>query len=602
MRRLLWLLIALCVVWGGIYVHRTSIVVAGERHFLLWDDAMISLRYARNLADGDGLVWNAGGERVQGISNPGVTLVMAAFEVLPLAPAHVALAFQLFALALLCVCLWLVARLAELLSGEAAVGLAAACAAALWAPFPVWGLQGADTPFATALALAPLLEIARAERAGRAWPRRTFVWLALGLLVRLDAVVTAAVIGAAGIVSRRGRPAVPFGLALGALVLAALLGFGQLYYGDPLPNTFYLKATGTPRALVLASGLEQSLALLRGLSWPVVASMALGLLSALARGLAQRTAALFVLATLAWNLWVGGDWATGLPSRFVVPALPVAFALVLAALWRERWVAGRLAAARVALGVAGVALAVLASSGQARAEWYSLGDQTLLKEQNRWLLGLGRYLREKTAPDTVVAFHWAGIAAYFSERPAVDVLGKSDRHIAHLVVDRFEPGHSKWDWDYVLHVQRPDVIQGMSRGLARRADFRAAYRRAPRDAFFVRRGSESKLLDPELVLSDWPATGPSSAGGASRRRPSAPRRSRRSSPCGAARRSGRPSPRAARTRGPGTRPACSRAPRAARTPGSARPSASRRPAPPPSAPPRSRSRAAAPRPPRRGGR
>jgi len=503
-RRLLWLLLACYVGWGGLYVQRTSLVVDGERHFLLWDDAMISLRYAKNLANGDGLVWNARGERVQGISNPGVTLVMAALHSLPLAPAHLALAFQLFSLALLGVCLWLVARLAELLSGEAAVGLAAALAVALWAPFSVWGLQGADTTAATALALAPLVEIARAERAGAAWPRRTFGWLALGLVVRLDAVVTAAAIGAMGIVSRRGRAAALFGLGLGAVVLAALLAFGQLYYGDPLPNTFYLKATGTPRALVLASGFEQTAELLRGLSWPVVAITALGLLAALVRGVAHRTAALFVLATLAYNLWVGGDWATGLPSRFAIPALPVALGLALAALWPGRWMARHLAVVRVAFVVAGVALGGLGSSGQARAEWYSLTDQTLLKEQNRWLLGFGRYLQDHTAPDTVVAFHWAGIAAYFSDRPAVDVLGKSDRHIAHLQVDRFQPGHSKWDWAYVIRVQRPDVIQGVSRGLAGRADFRAAYRRAPRDAFFVRRGSEAKLLDPALVLEEWP--------------------------------------------------------------------------------------------------
>ena len=505
MRRLLWLLLALFLGWGGLYIQRTSLVVEGERHFLLWDDAMISLRYARNLAHGDGLVWNAGGEPVQGISNPGVTLVMASLHALPLAPQHVSLTFQLLSLALLGVCLWLLARLGELLSGEAAVGLAAASAAALWAPFPVWGLQGADTTAVAALALAPLVEVARAERAGAPWPRRAFVWLALGLLVRLDAAVTAGAIGAAGLVARRGRRAALFGLVLGALVLAGLLAFGQLYYGDPLPNTFYLKATGSPRALVLASGLEQSEALLRGLSWPVVASVALGLLAALARGVAHRTAALFVVATLAYNLWVGGDWATGLPSRFAIPALPVAFALVLAALWRGVQAAVRLPAARVTVVAAGVTLGVLASSGQARSDWYSLTEQTLLKEQNRWLVGFGRQLRAESAPDTVVAYHWAGIAAYFSERPAVDVLGKSDRHIAHLEVDRFQPGHSKWDWQYVIHVQRPDVIQGASRGLLRRPDFRASYRRAPRDEFFVRRGSEAKLRDPALVLEDWPA-------------------------------------------------------------------------------------------------
>jgi hypothetical protein len=32
LRRIFGLLIALQVVWGGLYVHRTSIVVDGERH------------------------------------------------------------------------------------------------------------------------------------------------------------------------------------------------------------------------------------------------------------------------------------------------------------------------------------------------------------------------------------------------------------------------------------------------------------------------------------------------------------------------------------------------------------------------------------------
>src|SRR4051794_14323626 len=34
------------------------------------DDAWITIRYAQNLADGHGLVWNPGGPRVEGFSNP----------------------------------------------------------------------------------------------------------------------------------------------------------------------------------------------------------------------------------------------------------------------------------------------------------------------------------------------------------------------------------------------------------------------------------------------------------------------------------------------------------------------------------------------------
>ena len=65
--------------------------------------------------------------------------------------------------------------------------------------------------------------------------------------------------------------------------------------------------------------------------------------------------------------------------------------------------------------------------------------------------------------------------SYFSERPGIDVLGRSDRRIARMQVDRFEPGHAKWDWDYMVNEARPHIIVFASRGLALRSDFRANY-------------------------------------------------------------------------------------------------------------------------------
>ena len=78
------ILLPLLLVFGSLYIHRTSFVVNGQRVFSLWDDAMISMEYARNLSEGHGLVWNAGGERVWGFTNLGVTLTMALLHVLPL--------------------------------------------------------------------------------------------------------------------------------------------------------------------------------------------------------------------------------------------------------------------------------------------------------------------------------------------------------------------------------------------------------------------------------------------------------------------------------------------------------------------------------------
>jgi len=60
-----------------VFIARTAFIVNGRYYFTLFDDAMISMRYARNLAEGHGLVWNAGQAPVEGYTNLLWTLWMA---------------------------------------------------------------------------------------------------------------------------------------------------------------------------------------------------------------------------------------------------------------------------------------------------------------------------------------------------------------------------------------------------------------------------------------------------------------------------------------------------------------------------------------------
>jgi hypothetical protein len=89
LRRGFAVLAVLYAAFAFAFIARTSFVVEGVRHFCLFDDAMISMRYARNLAGGDGLAWNPGGPRVEGFTNPGWVAVMAVVHLLPL-PAPLA--------------------------------------------------------------------------------------------------------------------------------------------------------------------------------------------------------------------------------------------------------------------------------------------------------------------------------------------------------------------------------------------------------------------------------------------------------------------------------------------------------------------------------
>lgn len=501
-----WLsiLAALQLLWGAHYVYRTSFEHRGVRVFSLWDDAMISMQYARNLRLGEGLVWNAGGERVQGFTNPGVTLAMAALHWLPLAPTRTALAFQVLCLAVLVATLvgvWGLAR--RLVPDEPAVASAAALSTLLCAPLAIWSLQGSDVGFSALwlVASAHALAAPRRSTAG------LLAVLGAGLWIRPDqALFYLAFI--AVLLERGDARTARLAAGLGLATLALQVGASQLYYGDPLPNTYYLKATGSPRLLVLLSGGSRLLWSLPQLA-PALALAFVALRPRPRQPVALLCAGVFLLAE-AYNTWVGGDFIYGWGSRFVVPALPL---LLLLAAMGVRRLLGRFAPAlrtETASGVAAACLAMalvtlIANPLQTTREWLDPRAPTMHRDSNRNNYRFAAYLRDHTDPSLSIGAHWGGVPVYFSGRPAIDVLGKSDRHIARLEVNRFFPGHSKWDWDYVMQVRQPDVIRAPSRGLGARADFRGAYVKVETGqgvSFFLRRDALPKLFDDDAVFVD----------------------------------------------------------------------------------------------------
>lgn len=513
MTRLQWLVVGVAglayLAWCGHYVARTSFVVDGQRVFCLWDDGMISMQYARNLARGHGLVWNAGEAPVQGFTNLGVTLVMALAHLLPLPPARMALAVQALNLGALAAIAALTFALARTLCpASPRVAVAATLGTLVCAPLGIWSLQGSDAGFVCLWLLATMLVAARRDAAGRAWPPGLFALLGLGLVLRTDAVVLVVVLCAGGLRTTRTR-ARRFSTcaAVVTLVTAALVVHSQLVYGDPLPNTYYLKATGSPRGLVLRSGLAQLLQWLPGL---VPALVLAGLATHRHRGRPWVvTAAGLVIVLLGYCVWVGGDWAPEYGNRMFVPCLPLV--AILAAMGLEPLVDRALvdwtARARGwGLSAAAVVVGMLANPWTASGEWWSVDTPTMFHEYNARNYTRAAYVADVTDRDTVLGVYWAGTVVYFAERPAVDLLGKSDRHIAKLEVPRFSPGHSKWDWDYVLHTRRPDVLFMTRRGLAQHPDFARLYVeiwRGEARVLFLRRAARSKLHDEAARARDF---------------------------------------------------------------------------------------------------
>ena len=91
----LGVIILLYLIYAGIYIYRTSFIAFGERYFVLFDDAMISMRYAKNLIAGNGLVWNPGEQPVEGYTNPLWVLYMSLFHFFPIPPSKICLFIQM---------------------------------------------------------------------------------------------------------------------------------------------------------------------------------------------------------------------------------------------------------------------------------------------------------------------------------------------------------------------------------------------------------------------------------------------------------------------------------------------------------------------------
>jgi hypothetical protein len=87
---------------------------------------------------------------------------------------------------------------------------------------------------------------------------------------------------------------------------------------------------------------------------------------------------------------------------------------------------------------------------------------TVLGDSQSYYSGLVRValtIRQNTTPNALVAVDTAGVIGYYLDRECVDVLGKSDYHIARVEATKNgRPGHNKVDYDYVLQTRMADVV------------------------------------------------------------------------------------------------------------------------------------------------
>lgn len=443
-------------------------------HFaFVCDDAYISFRYARNLAEGRGLVFNPGDvPPVEGYSNLLWTLVLAGAYAAGATGTALGTVANLLSITCAVLLLGVTARAARRAgAGALATALTVALLGTL-APFAVWSTGGLETmPFALALFATWALVVREREPGASGRPPRSGGALLAGLagvatvLLRADGFLWLGV--TLGVVvldalARGDRTQLRAALLAGGL--AALAAGAQFlwrhgYYGEWLPNTARVK-TGFS-GLRLERGLKYlgTLALcVPGL----VLAIPLGLVGGgrVGAGPRGRWLGLQLLGVTtfaaAYSVWVGGDFMP--MARFVVPALPFLALFAgggLMALERRGPVPA-LAAALV-LVVPGVlvgldvvrvpqpwlqALHFRWNKPEASSEYEQWKLQAGQAERWSWLArGLARYTR----PGESIIRGPVGAVGYFTDLEVLDLNGLVTLEVARREVEpqRVSPGHDK---------------------------------------------------------------------------------------------------------------------------------------------------------------
>lgn len=453
------------VVWGLCFILRTSAIgLDGVRRWVLFDDGMISMRYALNIVNGNGAVWNAG-EYVEGFTNPLWTALMSVV-ILAFGKMYAPLVIQLTGFALVMAVAVFAKKVAsELLGKDLLLSVLATLVILAYYPLSYWSLSGMEVS-ALALCTAYVLYIVICKPDGKYSPIIVFSIFSLAYLIRPDGFLTLLPAVLILAVNRRvvgsngffyGKIAV--GAAIFGLTIAVLMYFRLKYYGEIVPNTYTLKVTGYDLTLRIKNGIAfispflistcvlWVLCLIGMVRKPDQKMMIYALLLAMP------------LTAVSYQVYVGGD-----PWLYWRQLSPSILPLVLMGFVGLKRIGDQVARKRTYVGTAGAMILAVSLNWQFRDELFKGKPYAFQPLDN--LVKMSDLLNEVLEHGSVLVF-WAGVLPYYYDGYAIDALGKSDKRLASMKPDLEVvwsgmlgvPGHAKHSLQYSLVEKSPDFIQ-----------------------------------------------------------------------------------------------------------------------------------------------
>lgn len=414
-----------------------------------WEDYYITLRSSRNLAEGNGLVYQVG-ERVHTFTSPlGVLVPALGFKLTGGDLGALWFLRVLGALALAASAV-LVGRLAREQNWSRATLWFAVILGLLETKVVACSINGMETAFLVLFAILAWTELVRAGGPRWRWLAAAYAGL---MWTRPDACVLAtAMTLAAGLFCARTTPtaartwwrAVLAAILVGGLFYTPWFAWAWHYYGSPVPQTIIAKSIYTPGFSITRILLAPFTALftntaLDDVFMPIYAhnGWPAGLL-VLGRVLARVAAMVWILPGVSrptraasFALLLGGVYLQQImpyPWYFAPWTLLGALALAGAATAlapRLPKVAARAGALGLAVVAGGLMLVTVAQAYSARIQ------QELIEENGRKQIGL--WLRAHAAPGDTVFLEPIGYIGYFSQLKILDFPGLSAPEVSRIV-------------------------------------------------------------------------------------------------------------------------------------------------------------------------
>lgn len=421
------------------------------------DDALISLRYAARLADGQGLTWNDG-YYVEGYSNLGWVLLIAAAAALGADPVAAARVLGLALTGAVLVAFVAIGRHRgdrwSTMPWLLALGVSAHTLA-------IWAIGGLEQPLVLFCVFFGYLALAGWRAAGdnrRLWGASAlFGVLALS---RPDGVLIAAAFCLSILCFRLPWPRrLSAAARLAALPVAAVAGqsvFRLIYYGAAVPNTARVKLGFTPERV--SAGIDYVGDGVLALAPLLAVAMACWLRAGRDRDDVLKAGALALLAWIAYLVAIGGDIFPGF--RHFTPVIAIVLVMIVRTLSAAP--APGPAAGREGIGLSSARLAAALVVFFTAFQFAIPAHQRAKAERWEWdCRALAETLRDRYEDhEPVIAVTAAGCLPYWTEFESIDLLGLNDLELPNRRPDDFGTGflgHELGDLDYLLE-RAPDIV------------------------------------------------------------------------------------------------------------------------------------------------